>query len=384
MKFLEALNNCANSPFAYGYADFSGNIFFSWGETPLSVGASTGGSDRELAQGHSLQFGDFFSVNKRISERRHFSLEHSAKFSALESAKALATLEAAKTHSATSMGKISGRLSQRIPDETTWRSYCQKIEAGIAAKKFVKIVPARSEVWEVSNLTSLEILERLFAKPDGKTIRFFLAWEGELFLGASPELLFEQRRGELYIPCIAGTKAFDSRHPLSAEEKQQFLFDGKEREEHLLVVRGILEALKINPRSIQIPAPSILELPGLLHLFTPLHLSGGQNSETLLQLLHPTPAVGGYPRAAALEFLATEEPWPRGKFASPLVFQDSGGTTAVVAIRSAVFAKNQLTFFAGAGYVKGSTPEKEWQETEKKMQFLKNILGLTGEDPHGN
>jgi isochorismate synthase EntC len=379
MKFFEALKLCADSPYAYGYADFSGKIFISWGSAPLApkVLAGMANSAANEGSGHSsLQFGDFYSGAKENPDWKKFSLGSFAEFSSAE--------VLAEAASSPDRKPLFGKIQNRLPDEREWKLYCKKIEAGISSGKFAKIVPARSEVWDMPELTSLAILQRLFTKPDGKTVRFFLSWAGELFFGASPELLFEQRRGELYIPCIAGTKVFDPLHPLSVSEKQQFLADGKERAEHLLVVRGILEALQVDPKSITIPEPSLLELPGLVHLFTPLHLPGEKNLESLVRLLHPTPAVGGYPQKAALEFLAEEEPWPRGKFAGPLLYQDSQGATAVVAIRSALFAKNQLTFFAGAGYVKGSTPEKEWLETEKKMQFLKNILAITGESHHGN
>ena len=89
----------------------------------------------------------------------------------------------------------------------------------------------------------------------------------------------------------------------------------------------------------------------------------------LVECLHPTPAVGGYPRPAALRWTAGSEPFDRGWYAAPIGWLDSmqDGEMAV-AIRSALVSGNRAALFAGCGAVTGSTPEEEYAETELKLR----------------
>ncbi len=94
----------------------------------------------------------------------------------------------------------------------------------------------------------------------------------------------------------------------------------------------------------------------------------------LIEALHPTPAIGGHPRSVARDFLFEAERFDRGLFSAPLLFRSAGRELCLVAIRSALLTEERLHFFAGAGYVRGSTAESEWQETERKLQVMQTML----------
>jgi salicylate biosynthesis isochorismate synthase len=98
------------------------------------------------------------------------------------------------------------------------------------------------------------------------------------------------------------------------------------------------------------------------------------SSEALIDCLHPTPAISGYPKAASLDLLYENEGWDRGLFSAPLLFRTTGRELCLVAIRSCLLTPEHIHFFAGAGYVRGSTPEAEWDETEKKIQVMYSVL----------
>ena len=97
---------------------------------------------------------------------------------------------------------------------------------------------------------------------------------------------------------------------------------------------------------------------------------------SLLELasrLHPTPAVGGAPSAAAVEWLAANEGLERGWFAGPVGFvQSDGDGEFEVALRSALVRGDAATAWAGAGIVARSQPRAEFTETELK---LRTVLG---------
>ena len=119
---------------------------------------------------------------------------------------------------------------------------------------------------------------------------------------------------------------------------------------------------------------TIIETSSIYHLYKNFHaiINEGVTDKMLIETLHPTPAMGGYPQSLAMEFLDQSEPFVRGLYAAPLGWMSPDRSELVVGIRSA-FVKNRcLTVFAGAGIIKDSHSSKEWEELELKIShFLK-------------
>jgi menaquinone-specific isochorismate synthase len=94
-----------------------------------------------------------------------------------------------------------------------------------------------------------------------------------------------------------------------------------------------------------------------------------------LAALHPTPVVGGSLRAAAVARIRELEGFPRGLYAGALGWLNArGGGEFFVGIRSALVDGATARVFAGAGIVAGSTPEKEFAETELKFKAMREAL----------
>ena len=91
--------------------------------------------------------------------------------------------------------------------------------------------------------------------------------------------------------------------------------------------------------------------------------------------LHPTPAVGGAPRAAALDAIARLEPFARGPYAGPVGWVDARGDGEwAVALRGAELDGSRARLLAGAGIVRGSDPDAEWAETQAKLEPMLHAL----------
>ena len=173
----------------------------------------------------------------------------------------------------------------------------------------------------------------------------------------------------------------------------QLLHNPKEQAEHRAVLDTIRRALRDICSPLQEPAsPALLRIAGIQHLHTPLngHLrrvvadSEAVAAPTILDLvglLHPTPAVGGLPGQAALDWIESRENLQRGWYGGPVGFVDrSGGGEFWVALRSALIRNDLSTverrkrararLFAGAGVVRGSNPAKELRETRLKLRAL--------------
>jgi menaquinone-specific isochorismate synthase len=246
-----------------------------------------------------------------------------------------------------------------------------RIEAG----EFEKIVLARAlEVTAGAHLHPLRMLNGLRQRfPD--CFAFSVAnGRGESFIGASPERIVRVSQGWLETDALAGT----ARRGLGAAEDAALgaalLRSEKDRREQRLVLDSIRRRLAPLGVALEYPEqPTLLRLANVQHLHTPIraHLPEGIRLLDALGQLHPTPAVGGSPREAALAAIPALEGFPRGLYAGALGWINArGGGEFFVGIRSALVQDHTARVYAGAGIVAGSDPEREYAETELKFRAL--------------
>jgi menaquinone-specific isochorismate synthase len=135
--------------------------------------------------------------------------------------------------------------------------------------------------------------------------------------------------------------------------------------------------------------PHLLTLSSIQHLETGIQARLRETATVLdvLEALHPTPAVCGFPRDSALAFLKEVEPFQRGWYAGPVGwFDEEGDGVFVPALRSALSQGGTWWLFAGAGVVSGSDAMEEWEETRIKFVPMLNALsgrsgtGVPGQD----
>lgn len=191
-----------------------------------------------------------------------------------------------------------------------------------------------------------------------------------MFLGATPETLLKVKDGCLSTHALAGTLAGDS-------SLEHFLASSKLRQEHAFVSDGVTASLAPFTTSISAQPLRIRRSGTITHLETPLAgpLRDGTDPLNVLKALHPTPAIGGWPRTAAIKALETLEPYSRGWFAAPVGWlAPNGDAHAAIAIRSQWVNPDQAVMLAGAGIVRGSLPSEEWSETENKFDNMRCVL----------
>ncbi|MEZ4222692.1 MAG: isochorismate synthase [Polyangiaceae bacterium] len=207
-------------------------------------------------------------------------------------------------------------------------------------------------------------------------VHFAISSGEHTFLGASPELLVAFDGQALKTEAIAGTAA---RRGNELEETEGLLASEKDGREHAFVVEAIMEALRARGAvSITALSRHVRTLRNVHHLATPI-LASAPTTHVLdwVAALHPTPAVCGVPRKAALQFIAEQEPFERGWFAAPVGWFDlQGRGQFCVALRSALLTPNETHLFAGAGLVQGSEVDAELAETEAKFASMRRALGF--------
>jgi isochorismate synthase len=97
----------------------------------------------------------------------------------------------------------------------------------------------------------------------------------------------------------------------------------------------------------------------------------------MLRLLHPTSAVGGMPKQAALDFLHQYEGYDRAYysgFLGPVNLPVAGVSRLYVNLRGLQLRPQEAILYAGTGLTVDSDPAREWQETELKLTTVGAVL----------
>ena len=190
--------------------------------------------------------------------------------------------------------------------------------------------------------------------------------EGEGVLGATPEILFEAEGRFLKTMALAGT-TIDGK------------WTEKEKKEHQMVVEDIQSALSPYGE-VETGGMGERDCFHFRHLKTEMLLFSKVDLffEELISSLHPTAAVGAYPRAEGWKWLLENDPkGERGRFGAPFAALRPGRKNkAVVAIRNIQWKGNQVRLGAGCGVIAESDTEKEWQELCWKRNSVKKMMGL--------
>ena len=255
---------------------------------------------------------------------------------------------------------------------STLRTLCSNgdLEKVVTARAVRHDAPAGTRFWLGATFDSLRR-----SHPQGWI--FAVVARGQAFVGATPERLVRQEASTIHTHALAGTapRGFDARSDTALG--QALLASSKDRREHQIVVDALREALATLGDDVRCGSTHLRRLTGLQHLETTLTAQVPPASFlTAVDRLHPTPALGGAPREAALAWLAAHEPLERGWFGGPIGWQEGDVAECLVAIRSALIHRDQAWTFAGAGIVSASDPEAEWDETTLKLQTAGDALRL--------
>ncbi len=228
------------------------------------------------------------------------------------------------------------------------------------------------------------VLRRLQKQQEGNFI-FSLEAGNDCFIGASPELLARKENKKLFSSCLAGS--IERGRDWEEDEKlgNELLRDRKNLLEHRYVVSTVKSALQVICENLNIPdQPVLMKNKHIQHLYTPVEgtCADGITLFDIVARLHPTPALGGFPRDEAIKWIRENECFNRGLYASPIGWVDSDGNGEfAVGIRSALVSDQEATLFAGCGIVKDSVAEKEYEETAIKFRPMLDGLGGSG---HGS
>jgi menaquinone-specific isochorismate synthase len=262
-----------------------------------------------------------------------------------------------------------------------WETAVEESLAAIRAGRVSKVVLARTMDIDAP-VDAADVVMHLWAMNRGSHVFLFEPSPGAALVGAAPETIATLRDGVFHATAVAGSIQRGASVREQAELAAALLASEKDRNEQRIVVDDLIARLETVAHQIRADRqPHVLTLARIQHLETEIRASvpAGTGVLDLLRLLHPTPAVCGLPRDAALGVLAEEEPFERGWYAGPVGWFDAEGNGVFApALRTAVLHEGVWRLFAGAGIVEGSVPALEWEETGMKLTPVLDALEAAG------
>jgi isochorismate synthase len=187
------------------------------------------------------------------------------------------------------------------------------------------------------------------------------------WLGASPELLLAYENELLQTVSLAGTQAFDL-------SKVNYTWRKKERDEQQIVTDFIVNQLKQISNTVSYTVPKTSLAGNVVHLKSEITAKiSKKNLSKVLEFLHPTPAVCGFPRANALTFILNNESYNRSYYTGFLGVNLKEKLKLFVNLRCLEITET-VDLYIGGGINSASDAEEEWQETVLKASVMKGIL----------
>ncbi len=248
--------------------------------------------------------------------------------------------------------------------------------AAIRSGSLSKVVLARSVL--VRRSVPIDAFALVGALRDAHPTSWVFGWqEGDgVFIGASPELLVARRGDHVHLSPLAGSASRSADPEQDRRHGEALLASRKDRFEHEVVIADVLERLAPLVTGLHRPqTPQLSRFPSVQHLATPIT---GTTSARILELaavLHPTAAVGGIPRAEAVQFIEKTEGIDRGWYAGGIGWADGSGDGEIaIGLRCALLRGDTAIAYAGSGIVADSVPVDELDETRLKLRPMLDLL----------
>lgn len=271
--------------------------------------------------------------------------------------------------------EIPGKKPFRLPQEREElrKAYGQSfsvIKDALSNHVADKVVLARRlEVTDVPEDILPQVFCQLCRSYPNAFVYFFDHPQVGRWMGASPETFLEKENHTLKTVALAATRKSE----LHRED-----WNMKELEEQGLVSVFVDEVLKeYDISTYQKNGPEPVRAGSMIHLKTSYEFEACKMKDSVgrfLQSLHPTPAVGGYPKDMAMRLIGEAEKFDRGYYSGFLGPVNNGEFRFYVNIRSMKLGENKAVLYLGGGITRDSKEANEWEETRLKARTLLSVL----------
>ena len=235
----------------------------------------------------------------------------------------------------------------------------------LISKNIKKAVYSRIKTIEFDHNNAFDLFIQLTAQYPNALVYMISDPTIGTWLGASPELLFNSKRGIGKTIALAGTKV--------TEDKSDWR--DKEKEEQAIVSNFIHDILKEqNMSEIKMIGPYESSAGPIKHLKSDFSFRISGSISELIKQLHPTPAVAGFPKDKALALISESEQHQRNLYSGILGRYEQDEHKLYVNLRCCQLTAGKMHLYLGGGFTQNSLAAEEWQETENKSKTLLDLV----------
>lgn len=229
---------------------------------------------------------------------------------------------------------------------------------------------------------TMEIYERL-RQVNPSPFMYYLKFGAKKIIGASPELLFSLRDGEMTTRPLAGT----IRRGATPEEDQQLarelVNDEKERAEHNMLVdlhrNDIGKVAKFGTVKIR-DLMTVKKFSHVQHISSEVvgTIRPEEDMFSGFASQFPMGTVCGTPKIETIKIIDENEKEARGPYGGGVGhFGFNGDCTFALALRSVFISGQDAYTQTSGGIVYDSVPKKEYVEIQNKSAAMKKVLGAS-------
>jgi isochorismate synthase len=266
-----------------------------------------------------------------------------------------------------------------VRNPLAWTAAVESAAARLRTGEADKVVLAREVIARGDGVVSAGMVLRGLRAAYPSCFTYLVTGaDGTAFAGASPELLIRRTGERAFAEPMAGSIARGASDADDERLARQLADSAKDAAEHRLVASFVVEALRPLAKALIAHDPEVVRFTNIQHLAT--SVTGelrhpAADVLTLAAALHPTPAVGGWPRAAADRLIDELEGMERGWYAGAVGWIDGRGDGELaVALRCGLLWEDGARLYAGVGVMPDSDPARELEETELKFKALLTAL----------
>jgi len=266
-----------------------------------------------------------------------------------------------------------------VRNPVSWTAAVETAAARLRAGEAAKVVLAREVMARGDGVVAAAMVARSLRSAYPSCFIYLITGaDGTAFVGASPELLVRRSGVRAYAQPMAGSVARGATEADDERLARRLEDSAKDVAEHRLAADFVVDALKPFSETVTAHPPEVVRFTNIQHLATAVTADLRQPAATALELaaaLHPTPAVGGWPRAAADTLIDELEAMERGWYAGAVGWMDaSGDGEFAIALRCGLLWEDGARLYAGVGVMPNSDAAQELEETELKFKALLTAL----------
>ncbi len=231
-----------------------------------------------------------------------------------------------------------------------------------------KVVFSRAERHNVPSAKWHDVFKRLVSSQKEAFVFMINAPGRGTWIGASPESLLNKENSSLQVSFLAGTM------PINGVPLETMQWSSKDLLEHQIVADYFKEELEDLPVSYDSSPRRTVKASTVAHLKSLYNIKENVEIDKVTARLHPNPAILGYPVEKAKSIINEYELMDRGYYCGYVGPVEADKALLYVNLRSMQCFKNSALLYAGGGILSTSNPEKEWKETEMKMDVMRNAI----------